>query len=253
MTPKAARIFLACEAPNPAAPDPAREKALAVIQASPELAADYQSQLQLDAGVSETLRQIAVPPATSESLRDLGQIAATARAKPRFNLLDPATLSVTIGILLLAGILVWQVMGRAGVFPEEALTIAAAGRKLGSEQFEVVDEQAGLLEDWFLMKGFEKYRVPPVFSSKHAAGVRIFKVDGQPVAVLAIPENFMFFMVFDPDPLGIEVKPAGSWRFAEFDVKYAAALCEIDGVCFMVVIQGTQKELKDLVGQKSQG
>jgi hypothetical protein len=253
MTPKAARILLACEPTNPAAPDPARDKAIKVLQTSPELSADYQSQIQIDAGVVETLRQIAVPPATSESLRDLGQIAASARTRPRFNLLDPATLSVTIGILLLAGILIWQVMGRAGVFPEEALTIAAAGTKLGSDQFEVVDEQAGRLEDWFLMKGFEKYRVPPVFSSKNAAGVRIFKVDGQPVAVLAIPENFMFFMVFDPDPLGIHVEPAGSWRFAEFDVKYAAALCEIDGVCFMVVIQGTKEELEDLVAQKPRG
>ena len=57
----------------------------------------------------------------------------------------------------------------------------------------------------------------------------------------------MFFLVFDPVPLGIEIHPEGSWRIAEFDYKFAAAIREEKGMCFMVVIKGTKKDLAQLI------
>ena len=100
------------------------------------------------------------------------------------------------------------------------------------------------------MKGFERFSVPSQFAKYQTAGARIFKIEGQKVGVLAIPENFMFFMVFDPAPLGIEIYPEGSWRVAEFDYKYAAAIREQDGMCFMVVIRGTKADLENLIAAK---
>jgi len=249
MTPHAARIFLSSQ------PSDARslEKVIAALQKSPELLADYERQLQTDHIVGETISGLPIPPVCQEELAGIREDASAAKAKARFHPLDPSMLSVTVGFLLLVGLLTWHFLGRAGVFPEEALSIAVEGVKLRTDQFEIVAEEAGLLEDWFLMKGFERFSVPSQFAKFQTAGARIFKIEGQQVGVLAIPENFMFFMVFDPAPLGIEIQPEGSWRVAEFDYKYAAAIREQDGMCFMVVIRGTKADLKDLIAAKLKG
>ena len=249
MTPHAARIFLSSQ------PSDARslEKVIAALQKSPELLADYERQLQTDHIVGETISGLPIPPLCQEELAGIREHAAATKAKARFHPLDPAMLSVTVGFLLLVGLLTWHFLGRAGVFPEEALSIAVEGVKLRTDQFEIVAEEAGVLEDWFLMKGFERFRVPSQFAKFQTAGARIFKIEGQQVGVLAIPENFMFFMVFDPAPLGIEVQPEGSWRVTEFDYKYAAAIREQDGMCFMVVVRGTKADLEDLIAAKLKG
>lgn len=249
MTPRAARIFLSSQPADAGS----LEKVLAAIQKSPDLLSDYERQLQTDQLVTETIGQLPIPPVCLEGLAGIRADAAAAKAKVRFHPLDPAMLSVIVGFLLLVGLLTWHFLGRSGVFPEEALSIAVEGVKLRTDQFEIVTEEAGVLEDWFLMKGFERFSVPSQFAKYQTAGARIFKIEGQQVGVLAIPENFMFFMVFDPAPLGIEIHPEGSWRVAEFDYKYAAAIREQDGMCFMVVIRGTKADLEDLIAAKLRG
>lgn len=246
MSPKSARQLLAILPPDP--PE-SREvgQARESLRNSPALLADYEAQVALDRAAGSVLRSLEIPEAAAGELGTLAAAAAAARGRRRFNPRDPAMLSVTIGFLLLVAVLTWHFLGRAGVFPEEALSIAAEGAKLRSEQFEVVEERAGALEDWFVLKGFDRFHVPEKFAGFQAAGARIFKIQSQPVAVLAIPENFMFFLIFDPVPLGIEILPAGSWQFAEFDYKYAAAIREEKGMCFMVVIKGTRKDLVRLI------
>jgi len=247
MTPKAARIFLASQPPIPSEPTGQQASALDAIRKSDSLLAEYEHQIQIDQTAAAALSGITVPPETAATLQTLHLTAASSRGKARFNPLDPATLSVTIGFLLMVGLLTWHFLGRAGVFPEEALSIAEEGRRLRTDQFDVVEDAAGSLGDWFLMKGFDKFRIPEEFSKFQAVGARIFKIENQPVAVLAVPDNFMFFMVFDPAPFGISVEPQGSWRTIEFDNKFAAGIREIDGMCFMVVLPGNKQTVQDLI------
>lgn len=246
MSPKAALQVLATYPPD--AGDSAEvSRAREVVAKSEGLAAENAARVAFDLQAREPLVSLELPEAVAVRLRELAEVAGQQRAKRRFNPRDPAMISVALGFLLLVGILTWHFLGRAGVFPEEALTIAAEGAKLRTEQFEVVDEKAGALEDWFVLKGFERFHIPPRFADYEAAGARVFKIENQPVAVLAIPENFMFFMVFDAVPLGIEIHPEGSWQFADFNYKYAAAIHEEAGMCFMVVIQGTKADVEALV------
>ncbi len=251
MNPRTARTRLACHGPSEMTTNRHCRKAVTALEKSDELRRDFERQVAVDEKGVSGLRAIPVPETISEELRALGRQAVHAPARSRFNPRDPAMLSVTIGFLLMVGLLTWHFLGRAGVFPEEALTIAAEGVKLRTEQFEVVEEPAGALEDWFLLKGFDRFRVPPEFARYEAAGARIFKVENQPVAVLAVPENMMFFLIFDPAPLGISIAPEGSWRLAEFDYKYAAALREDKGVCFLVVIRGKKAELEAILKKKN--
>lgn len=246
MSPKSARQFLAVLPPDP--PE-SREitRAREALSKSPSFLAEYEAQVALDRSACAILAGVEIPePATGE-LEAKAVAVSSLRGKRRFNPTDPAMLSVFIGFLLLVAILTWHFLGRAGVFPEEALTIATEGTKLRSDQFEVVEDKAGALEDWFVLKGFDRFHVPEKFANYQAAGARIFKIENQPVAVLAIPENFMFFMIFDPVPFGIEIRPGESWQIDEFDYKYAAAIREEKGMCFMVVIKGTAKDLSRLL------
>ena len=246
MSPKSARQFLAMQLPEP--PD-SREisRARDALANSPDLLKEYAGQVALDKAVCSVLAGVEIPPAAFGDLGEQATAVSSARSRRRFNPRDPAMLAVAIGFLLLVAILSWHFLGRAGVFPEEALTIAAEGAKLRTEQFEVVEDKAGDLEDWFVLKGFERFHVPEKFANYQAAGARVFKIENRPVAVLAVPENYMFFLVFDPVPLGIKIRPEGAWQFAEFDVKFAAAIREDKGMCFMVVIKGTSKDLSRLI------
>ncbi|MFZ4774061.1 MAG: hypothetical protein ACOYM3_01780 [Terrimicrobiaceae bacterium] len=249
MSPKAARQILAILPPDP--PE-SREvtRARAAIAKSPGLLGQYEEQLVLDRVAAAAFLNILIPENISAELSAQANAITAVRGGRRFSFLDPAMLSVTIGFLLLVATLTWHFLGRVGVFPEEALSIATEGAKLRTEQFEVVEDKAGSLEDWFILKGFDRFYVPGNFANFQAAGARVFKISNQPVAVLAIPENFMFFLIFDPAPFGIVIRPAGAWQFAEFDYKYAAAIREERGMCFMVVIKGTPQDLKRLIEKK---
>lgn len=248
MSPKSARQFLAILPPD--RPESrAVDRAIAALAKSPVLLAEYEAQIALDRSIGSVLAGLEVPEPAAGELAEKATAVSSLRSKSRFNPRDPAMLSVTIGFLLLVAILTWHFLGRAGVFPEEALTIATEGSKFRSDQFEVVEEKAGALEDWFVLKGFDRFHVPEKFANYQAAGARIFKIENQPVAVLAIPENFMFFMIFDPAAFGIEIRPEGAWQIAEFDYKYAAAIREEKGMCFMVVIKGTAKDLERLINK----
>lgn len=248
MTPKAARQFLAILPPD--SPETRElERARGIVAKSPPLQAAYESQLALDTAARSALVNLEIPETLAGELSTLAVEATAQRSKRRFNPRDPAMISVTIGFLLLVAVLTWHFLGRVGVFPEEALTIAAEGVRLRNDQFEVVDEKAGALEDWFVLKGFDRFHIPEKFAGHQAAGARIFKIENQPVAVLAIPENFMFFLIFDPVPFGITIPPGGGWQITEFDYKYAAAICEEKGMGFMIVIKGTPQDLARIVGK----
>ncbi len=249
MSPKSARQFLALQ--PPAAPDPAAvARARDALAKSPVLLAEYEAQVALDKAACSVLAGLEIPPPVLVDLDSQAVAISAARSRRSFNPRDPAMLAVAIGFLLLVAVLAWHFLGRAGVFPEEALSIAAEGAKLRAEQFEVVEDKAGNLEDWFVLKGFDRFHVPAKFADYQVAGARIFKIENRPVAVLAVPENHMFFLIFDPVPLGIEIRPEGSWRIAEFDHKFAAAILEEKGMCFMVVIKGAKKDLSRLLEKR---
>ena len=247
MSPKSARQLLAVHFPGST---DSREvtRALDVLGKAPVLLAEYEAQVALDKATGDILASVGIPEAVLNDLDARAATISTSRKKHRFNPRDPAMLAVGLGFILLIALLTWHFLGRAGVFPEEALTIAAEGAKIRAEQYEVVEDKAGNLEDWFVLRGFDRFHVPAKFANFEAAGARIFKIDNRPVAVLAIPENYMRFLIFDPAPLGIKIHPEGSWQFTEFDYKYAAAIREEKGMCFMVVINGTAKDLARLVG-----
>ena len=104
------------------------------------------------------------------------------------------------------------------------------------------------MQDWFTLKGFDNFRVPREFAQFDVVGVRIFTVDNEPVAQVAVPENFMYFYCFSAQPLGIKVVPEGSWRITESD-RSVLAIREENGLCFLVCVPRLEKRNEEPAGE----
>lgn len=250
MTKKAARDILICRRPS-GGDDEERvmREALAVAAQNPDLDAEVKAQHAIDARVASDLDVLVL----SEEAK-----AKIASAKERLNarenahrISSSAMIAVGVGFLLLIGVVVWNLLGRAGTFPEDAIKIATEGAKARPEQFDPVETKVGSLEDWFMMKGFDHFRVPAAFAKFETAGVRLFRVENEPIAVTLIPENFMYFYVFNPQPFGFNVVPEKTWRVTEAD-RWVLAIREEGGMCFMIAFKGKKADMERVLKQAGQ-
>lgn len=244
MTPRAARNLLATHLEDPnETPPPLVQKALKAIVRSPELKAEFDQQIALDARSRKIIDEVEMPPEVEEMLSS--KIAAL--PVRRFNPRDPAIFAAAMGFFLLVLILTWNLLGRPAAFPPDAAEIAERVLEIEDEPFEKVGEPAGEVEDWFLMKGFDGFKVPEHLATHLAESGGILKIENQPVAVVTIPFLNARFLVFPAEPFGIDL-PAGEWRTAPIDERYAAAIREEGGMCFMILRRGSLASVQDLIG-----
>jgi hypothetical protein len=242
MTPKAARPLLLARRPD-GQDDVSLKDALAAAAASPELEAEARAWLVFDRALSEELFAL---PLDEQTTARLEAASETLRAKRqgRISLRNPATIAVGVGFLLLVAVLVWNFLGRAGTFPDDAIKIATAGGKAAPAQFEEVQETAEHLPDWFMLKGFDDFRIPPGFGKFNVVGVRLFRVEDETVAQVAVvADHPMYFYSFRAQPFGISVYPEGTWRFTQAD-HWALAIREEKGICFLVAMRGKKSDLQ---------
>lgn len=200
----------------------------------------------LGAPVEDELRSFPLSPEAEVLTDESAHALATHRGAPVHFARNPTLLAVALAGLLIVGVLVWQLMGRVGTFPEEALKVAKTAEFGRPDLFDPVEAKAGALEDWFMLKGFENFRVPSGFEDFEIVGVRIFRMENEPVAVAAAVENHMFFYVFRGAPLGIHVLPEKTWRITSSD-RLVMAIREENDRCFMIVFRGTKEEMKALL------
>jgi len=242
MTPKAARPLLLARRPD-GQDDVHLKDALAAAAAAPELESEVQQWLAFDRALSDELFAL---PLDEEAAARLASASETLRAKRpgRISLRNPATIAVSVGFLLLVAVLVWNFLGRAGTFPDEGVKIATAGGKAAPAQFEEVQEKTEQLPDWFMLKGFDDFRIPPGFEKFDAVGVRLFRVEDETIAQVAVAADHpMYFYSFRAQPFGVSVYPEGTWRFAEAD-QWALAIREETGICFLVAMHGKKTDLQ---------
>lgn len=155
---------------------------------------------------------------------------------------NPATIAVGLGFLLLVAVLVWNMLGRAGVFPDEAIKIADMGAKAGMDRFEPVETTLGGLQDWFMLKGFDGFRVPPALENIPAVGVRLFKFENETIAQALVLENRMSVFCFNGRPLGVSV-PEKTWKIDEGE-RLALAIREENGIVLLLAFRGTREQMR---------
>jgi len=227
---------------------PGVKEALAAIATDASLSAECEEARIFDRGISADLLAIALPEGVAEQIDDAREEFSGSRHGGSMAMGRPAALAVGFGFLLLIAVLVWNFLGRAGTFPDDAMKISGSGEQASADEFDSVDDKVGELQDWFMLKGFDNFRVPQGVETFSAVGARIFKVEGEPVAQVAVSEHRMFFYAFAAQPFGIQVVPEGAWRFAEDDGN-ALAIREEGGICFLITMHGSKRELQKLLGK----
>lgn len=242
MTPKAARPILLARRPD-GRDDVRLRDALAAAAAAPELEAEVRSWQEFDRTLAADLEALSLDAVGSDRLTAAAE-ALRARRAGLISLRNPATVAVGVGFLLLVAVLVWNFLGRAGMFPDDGVKIATAGGKAAPAQFDEVQDKTGHLPDWFMLKGFDDFRVPAGFENFDAVGVRLLRVEDENVAQVAVAGELpMYFYSFRAQPFGIAVYPEGAWRMTEAD-QWALAIREEDGVCFLIALKGSQNDLR---------
>lgn len=247
MNPRSARRILSSYLEDSHSnPSPVVQSALKAVADSPEFNESFKKQIAIDKQVQGIFEKVAVPDEAIEQLSSKIAAIPTRRFNPR----DPAMISVVIGFLLLIAVLTWNFLGRPAAFPADAIGIAEEILKSDDQPFEIIAQPAGSLEDWFVLKGFDGFKVPARLAKYEATEAAITKIDNQQVAIATIPDQNAQFVAFSASALGIDVTPYGTWRMTQLDMEYSIGIREEKGMCFMVIRRGHLDDLAFLLTQE---
>src|SRR5438034_907797 len=209
---------------------------------------EFANQRNFDRAVAALVRLVPIPPETAEwvSEKDLGVGSKWTWKKMVRN---PAVLAISIAVVVITGVFVFQLLGRLNDFPGSAtarrlLTVAASTRAV---VLDPVNTEAGTLSDLFFMKhGLEHYDVPAEFADFRTIGCRVFDdEESRRVAQIWLAENRMQLFLFpaERDPKTGAVLRFPGWRYVHQE-GWVGAVREHSGVCFMAAIRGREKELE---------
>ncbi len=211
------------------------KEALKAAAKTPELEAEFRNQVAFDRELSGLL-DVELPGPLATELEDAARRLEGPRARG-LSFREPAMLTVGFAFVVLIGLAVWVLLGRMNSFAgqQEAIDIVLESANGRVESFEEIETNAGSLADWFLVKSFDGFVVPPGLERAPVVGVRISKHDDVPVAVAAIAEPKALCLVFEASPFGISI-PAGRWNVLRYgpDNASAMAITQVGAMAFVL-------------------
>ena len=219
-------------------------------------AAQFAQQQAFDAAIAKLVYAIPVDAQVAEWFTNESLIPVVRRRWKKI-LLNPAVLSVALAIAVIAGVFAYRVHQHLNDFPgadkaRRLLTVAASSRSI---LLDPLKTEAGALSDLFFMKHrLEHYDVPAEFADFKTLGCRVFDDDEvHRVAQIWLAEKRMQFFLFpaEKDPKDGTVKDFTDWRFVELE-GWTGAVQQRNGVCFMAVIRGQQKDIAPFLEKKKQ-
>jgi len=224
-----------------------------VLGGQPEWA-EVERHAAFDASVYAGIASLPLVPEIEAECGRLHAALAERRGASMLSARHPALLAATFGLLILVGVVVWQFLASKDRFSgsDEVLKIVVAGDAARPDQFEEVVTKVSSLGDWFAMKGFDGFQVPPAIGRLESVGVRLFGVEGTSVAAVAIPKEALFLFAFNPTRLGVSVEPQGTWKILETD-RGAIAAMEQNGVCYVLSSRGKAERLKQILDRIESG
>jgi hypothetical protein len=246
-----AAILLALHRPGRATEGPV-QKALRLAEKEPELAAQLAAQGEFDSQIVAVIQSITPPENLRHKLQEAGARAGTAKPKLRSQACNPAVLTAIVGVLLILGFVAWTVMERMEKFPgrDAAESMLSATSKMNGTELEAMTATTGKLQDWFYMRGFEGYTVPPQIAALPAVGSRIFQIEGHSIAQVAVDRHDSILYVFHASDFGVEIPAVESWRVIEHE-GWAAGLRRDGDICSMIAFRGEKDEMRDFLAKLS--
>jgi hypothetical protein len=242
------RAFLNCA---PIGPQKEMDRAMRSAVTRAAASTEFVNQQNFDRAVAELVRLVPIPPETAEwfSEKDL---AVAPKWTWKNIVRNPAVLAISIAVLVIAGVFVWQLLTRLNEFPGAAaarklLSVASSTRPV---MLDPVSTEAGTLSDLFFMKhGLEHYDVPEEFADFRTIGCRVFEdEESRRIAQIWLAEKRMQLFLFPAErdtKTGAVLRFPG-WRYVRQE-GWVGAVKEHSGVCFMAALRGRDADLEPYI------
>jgi hypothetical protein len=249
MKPEDAAALLALHRPGREA-DSLVKKALRLAETDPELGAQLAAQVEFDGQLVGVIKSIKPPENLAQKLRAASPRPLGQKPKLRAHAFNPAVLTAILGVLLIIGFVAWTVMERMEKFAgrDGVERMLSTTSKMTGVELDAVSTTTGTMGDWFYMRGFEGYVVPRELSGLPAIGSRVFRIDGHPIAQIAVDRHESLVYVFRASDFGLEIPADQPWRLMEFD-GWVAALRRHEDICSMVAFRGEKPEMRDFLAK----
>lgn len=221
-------------------------------QSSPELAREFLIQVPFDEAAAPAL-EWELPPAVDTAIAGYLDRFSQRKCSKRFSFRDPAMMAVAAAFVVLVALLAWIYLANEGGFAgmREVKEMVAAGNLADANQYDAMDAGAGTLDDWFMIEGFDGFRVPEGLGDYRVVGVRLFNYENEPVASAAVPIDGRraFFYCFEAHPFGVSIQPEGKWSFAEFGPNdgNVIAATQVGSKCFVITFEATKAEMESFL------
>jgi hypothetical protein len=222
--------------------DPAIEKAVKSTEREPELHRRLESQVRFDEQVARAIHAIAPPPGLRQKVGAGGNGRPGVKGSP-FGL--TLLIAVICGLSVIIGLLIFYGIDQHQKFngSEAVARIIGTAKSMNGLELERVSNKAGQLGDWFYLRGFDAYHLPPEFADAPAVGSRVFKQDGHAVAQVAIDWHDSVLYTFRADDFGIDLPEEKDWRFIPDD-HWIAALRRDGPLCTIVAFRGDKSDMR---------
>jgi hypothetical protein len=208
----------------------------------------FAAQARFDEQMAALVHDLPLPPTFPEDIAAGLRRSAQAQFCWRALLREPTPWAVLLAVAFLmawgANALYQRVTGFAG---DEAIThlVETAASDPDNSKLEPLDIECGKLGDTLFLKyGIEDYQVPPTLSRLHTVGYRVFDDKGGSVTEVQVREHDLTFLIFPASQEGVEIKPAGEWKFLSGEGWSAAAEVH-NHICFVAMCHGNEDQLAD--------
>src|SRR5438094_6781356 len=208
---------------------------------------EFVNQQNFDRAVAALVRLVPIPPESAEWFSEKDLIAGSKWTWKKM-VRNPAVLAISIAVVVITGVFVFQLLGRLNDFPGSAtarrlLTAAASTRPV---MLDPVSTEAGTLSNLFFMKhGLEHYDVPCEFSDFRTIGCRVFEdEESRRIAQIWLAEKRMQLFLFPAERNAKTgaVLPFPGWRYIHQE-GWLGVRSEDRGVCFMAALRGKETDL----------
>ncbi len=167
-------------------------------------------------------------------------------AKPGFRaaVRQPAVLAMACALLVVIGVLILAAMRQSHDFPGKEEVSALVEDSVGGNGVElegIEPTETGRLADWFLLKGFDDFAVPPELEHAVANGCRVYEFADQTVAQVALEHREALLFVYRK-PVGEESLDSLFWHPYQYH-DWAVAVRTIGPMHYVIAFNGDSDEM----------
>ncbi len=203
------------------------------------------TQKEFDGQIIAAIHTIEPPENLQQRLAELGGPAVPLRR----HVAHPAILCAIAGILLILGFFVYTEIESRADFPgkDGASRMLTQIAGMTGTELEMAKGEAGGMNDWFYMRGFEGYTLPPELAALPVLGARTFKSAGHNVGQVVVETHEAVINVFRASDFGMRLGEEKSWRIFEQE-GWVAAVRQREDVCTLVAFRGARPAMEKFIG-----